>query len=34
VHVHAADEVRRRLVRGDFADGFTALALFYWFARR
>jgi len=34
VHVHSAEEVRRRLERGDFADGFTALALFYWFARR
>jgi len=33
VHVHAAEEVRRRLHRGDYADGFTALALFYWFAR-
>ena len=27
------DEVERRLRRGDFADGFTALALFYAFAR-
>jgi ADP-ribose pyrophosphatase len=34
VHLHDAEEVRRRLVRGDYADGFTALALFYWFARR
>jgi ADP-ribose pyrophosphatase len=33
VHVMRAAEVRERLVRGDFADGFTALALFYWFAR-
>ena len=34
VHVKSAEEVRARLVRGDFADGFTALALFYYFARR
>jgi ADP-ribose pyrophosphatase len=33
VHVKERDEVRRRLERGDYADGFTALALFYWFAR-
>jgi len=33
VHVQPADEVRRRLHRGDYADGFTALALFYHFAR-
>jgi ADP-ribose pyrophosphatase len=33
VHVVPADEVRRRLYRGEYADGFTALALFYWFAR-
>jgi ADP-ribose pyrophosphatase len=33
VHVKSAEEVRARLLRGDFADGFTALALFYWFAR-
>ena len=32
VHVHPAREVRRRLHRGDYADGFTALALFYYFA--
>jgi 8-oxo-dGTP pyrophosphatase MutT (NUDIX family) len=34
VHVHAADEVHRRLLAGDFDDGFTALALFYYFALR
>jgi ADP-ribose pyrophosphatase len=28
-----AEEVRRKLLRGDFADGFTALALFYYFGR-
>lgn len=33
VHVRSADEVRRRLHRGEYADGFTALALFYYFAR-
>lgn len=33
VHVLPAQEVRARLLRGEFADGFTALALFYWFAR-
>ena len=33
VHVLPADEVRARLVRGDFVDGFTALALFHYFAR-
>ena len=33
VHVLPEREVRARLVRGDFEDGFTALALFYWFAR-
>ncbi len=33
VHVLDEDEVRARLARGGFADGFTALALFYWFAR-
>ncbi len=33
VHVLDAAEVRERLERGDFADGFTALALFYYFAR-
>ena len=33
VHVLGAAEVKRRLRRGDFADGFTALALFYHFAR-
>ena len=32
VHVLGAREVRARLTRGDFEDGFTALALFYWFA--
>ena len=32
VHVKSAAEVRARLVRGDFDDGFTALALFYYFA--
>lgn len=32
VHVHAADVVRRRLLAGEFDDGFTALALFYYFA--
>ena len=34
VHVLPEAEVKRRLHRGDFEDGFTALALFYWFARR
>ncbi|MCZ6597719.1 MAG: NUDIX hydrolase [Planctomycetota bacterium] len=29
VHVLAEEEVRRRLLRGDYEDGFTALALFY-----
>jgi ADP-ribose pyrophosphatase len=33
VHVHSAAEVEQRLRRGDYADGFTALALFYYFAR-
>jgi len=33
MHVLEREEVRRRLVRGDFADGFTALALFYYFSR-
>jgi ADP-ribose pyrophosphatase len=33
VQVHPREAVRERLVRGGFADGFTALALFYWFAR-
>jgi ADP-ribose pyrophosphatase len=33
VHVLARDEVRSRLVQGDYQDGFTALALFYLFAR-
>jgi len=33
VHRMPADEVRARLARGDFADGFTALSLFYYFAR-
>jgi ADP-ribose pyrophosphatase len=33
VHVLAADDVRGRLLRGEFEDGFTALALFYHFAR-
>jgi len=32
VHVKSAAEVRARLARGDFEDGFTALALFYYFA--
>jgi len=27
-------EVRARLARGDFDDGFTALALFHWFQRQ
>ncbi len=34
VHVLPAAEVRARLLRGDFEDGFTALALFYFFGRR
>ncbi len=34
VHVLPPGEVRERLVRGDFQDGFTALALFQHFARR
>ncbi len=34
VHTLPEDEVRARLHRGDFADGFTALALFHHFARR
>jgi len=33
VHVLPREEVRQRLHRGDFADGFSALALFYWFSR-
>jgi 8-oxo-dGTP pyrophosphatase MutT (NUDIX family) len=33
VHVKSEEEVRRRLARGDFTDGFTALALFYYFAQ-
>ena len=33
VHALPADEVRARLVRGDFVDGFTSLALFHHFAR-
>ena len=33
VHVLGRDEVKRRLHGGRFADGFTALALFYYFAR-
>jgi 8-oxo-dGTP pyrophosphatase MutT (NUDIX family) len=33
VHVVPESEVRARLARGDYEDGFTALALFYWFAR-
>jgi len=33
VHVRPADAVRRQLESGEFADGFTALALFYHFAR-
>lgn len=32
VHVLGEREVRTRLARGDFEDGFTALALFYYFA--
>lgn len=32
VHVHGQAEVRRRLLAGEFADGFTALALFYYFS--
>ena len=34
VHVMPAGEVRARLLRGDFVDGFSALALFHHFARR
>lgn len=34
VHVVPEPEVRARLLRGDYEDGFTALALFYWFARK
>jgi len=33
VRVHPREEVQRRLLRGDYADGFTALALFHHFAR-
>jgi ADP-ribose pyrophosphatase len=33
VHVLPGREVRERLVSGGFEDGFTALALFYYFAR-
>ena len=33
VHVLSESEVRGRLLRGDFEDGFTALALFYYLAR-
>jgi len=33
VRVHPAPEVRRRLLRGDYDDGFTSLALFHHFAR-
>jgi ADP-ribose pyrophosphatase len=32
VHVLSEADVRRRLHRGDLEDGFTALALFYYFA--
>lgn len=32
VHVQSERDVRRRLTRGDYADGFTALALFYYFS--
>jgi ADP-ribose pyrophosphatase len=32
VHVLGGSEVRARLARGDFEDGFTALALFYYFS--
>ncbi len=32
VHVLKEAEVRARLARGDFADGFTALGLFYYFS--
>lgn len=31
-HVLAPDDVRARLLRGEFQDGFTALALFHWFS--
>ena len=34
VHAFAAAEVRRRLVAGDFEDGFTAIALGYYFLRQ
>lgn len=34
MHVMPWDEVRARLAGGRFQDGFTALALFYWAARR
>jgi 8-oxo-dGTP pyrophosphatase MutT (NUDIX family) len=34
VHAMSEAEVRRRLGRGHFKDGFTALALFYYFASR
>lgn len=33
VHAFGSREVRARLVRGEFEDGFTALALFYHFSR-
>ncbi|HED64201.1 MAG TPA: NUDIX hydrolase [Planctomycetes bacterium] len=33
VHTLGEREVRERLLRGDFADGFTSLALFHHFAR-
>lgn len=33
VHARDAEEVRAGLLAGDFEDGFTALALFNWFAR-
>lgn len=34
VHRFPADAVRERLARGEIADGFTALALLYYFAAR
>lgn len=33
LRIHSEEEVRRRLNAGGFADGFTALSLFYHFSR-
>jgi hypothetical protein len=33
VHVHAPQSVRAKLLAGSIADGFSALALFHYFAQ-